>query len=77
MWAGVLAHGTPDRLGGFLLRIVDVVPGIGRGARLALEGVQEAEPVPDLVNGRAAQVVAVKGAAWHAARENVAAVVDV
>lgn len=56
-------------------RVRHVVAGPGTG--VSLEGVQKAEPVPCLVHGRHALVVAHDGAAGHAACGDVAAVAGV
>lgn len=75
--ARVLADRTPRRLHRLLLGVVDVVARLRGRAALALERVQQPEPVPDLVHRRAPQVVARHRPARHAARVDVAAVVDV
>ena len=73
----VLVRRTPGRLRGFLFCVVDVVAWIGGGAALALERVHETEPMPDLMHGRAAEIVPGYHAARQAACVDVAAVVDV
>lgn len=65
------------RADALLRRIVHVIARVRRVAALVLEGMQQAEPMPDLVHGRLALLVGFQAAVGHRGREHVAAVVDV
>lgn len=73
----ILHRRTPIGGDALLRRIVHEIARIARRAGVALEGVQQPEPVPDFVHGRLAHLVAFQAAAGHAAREDVAPVEDV
>lgn len=72
----VLARRTPARAHALLRRVVAIVARVRGAARVVLEGVQQAEPMADLVHGRLALVVADDRGrgVGHAAGEDVAAV---
>ena len=65
------------RADALLRRVVHVVALIGRIAGLVLEGMQQAEPVPDFVHRRFALLVPFEAVVRHRGREHVAPVVDV
>lgn len=68
----VLPRRTPTCRRTLLRRICNEIPRIAQRARPILEGMQQAEPMPDLVNGRQTLVVPVHAATRHRARQDVA-----